>query len=197
MNNMTRSTRHRYVRISPAGFSVMAGVAFAAAAVLHPAQVSADDVNVHPASCQAPFLDQAFPMRWHEYFVMNPTTGVNTWVICPVPFDNDDLTAGSTYTLRAEGGVMPGASTRIPVCIFSVHEASNLAQPGFINGNRLVFEANLAVTKTGGSWTGSGTAAFDNIANAIGPNTNEWGAAVRCLLPVGHSVSQIVLIGPN
>ena len=158
--------------------------------------VHADDVNIHPSSCQAPYLDQAFPMRWHENYLMNPTSGVDTWVICPITFDNDDWTAGQSLDLKIVGGVMSGASGSNPSCYFSVHDARNLNQPPFVSGPATTFTTAFSgITKSGSLWeTATLTIPYDWIASALGTSKNDWGASIFCLLPVGHGISQMQLV---
>ncbi len=194
MNSSEQKSVLRPQRFSMSGKLAPALAAVGLAMTLCGGAATADDVNVHPASCQAPFLDQAFPMRWHEYFIMNPTSGVDTWVICPVTFDNDEYSSGDSFDINARGGVMSGASGDIPTCIFSVNDEENLDQPGFVSGTRRVYEQALSVTRSGSGWNGSTTVDYDDIATAVVGNKNGWAMAVRCKLPIGHGVSQIALI---
>lgn len=82
-----------------------------------PGPVVADDINTAPTACVAPFLNQAFPMRWHENYLMNPLSGTRTWVICPLIHDNDEVDFDPLFNVAITGGITPGANTGDrPVC---------------------------------------------------------------------------------
>jgi hypothetical protein len=71
---------------------IIPGMALALLSGIYPgAPALADDTNISPSACEAPFLSQAERMRWHESYLMNPTTSVGTWVVCPINFDNDEV----------------------------------------------------------------------------------------------------------
>ena len=158
-------------------------------------RVSANDLNIQPATCVAPFLNQAFPMRWTEHFLMNPSDGVETWVVCPVNFDNDVVDLDGTFIVT--GAVMSGASASAPVCYFTAYDRRNQKQLPYITGTDRTYGAVIPVTKTGTSWSATLNVDRAGIVASIGGNANNWGAAVFCRLPVGHSVSQIRYVQPG
>jgi hypothetical protein len=106
-------------------------------------QSIANDVQVAPANCVAPYLDQAFPMRWHENYLMNPTSNIATWVICPMDLDVDVLPVG--FVAFVTGGIMSGASGELPSCFFTVNSAVNLLQPPFIPGPAAIYTLSMQV----------------------------------------------------
>lgn len=159
-----------------------------------PSHVNANDINVHPSACVAPFLSQAQPLRWHELYLMNPATNVSTWVICPMTFDVD-VVKFMDFDVVVEGGVMSGASSDLPRCFFAVAGKDNLDQPPFILGNPKKFSVALSVSKTGARWGGvAGFVTQADIQADIGtPVLSDWVASVFCQLPPGHSITLIRL----
>jgi hypothetical protein len=151
----------------------------------------AGDVNVSPSSCQAPFLSQAQGMRWHENYVMNPSWGVNTWLVCPINFDNDTLP--SAFVVGVIGSLMDGASSERPNCFFTVHTAVNTTQPPFRSGNDGVLTWPLEFNMVDPTlWAaGRGISSVD-VAGYLG-DPDFWAMAVYCRLPVGYSISQVTI----
>jgi hypothetical protein len=174
-------------------------IAAAAAGLSPPSAVLADDSNMAAASCFAPFLDQAFPMRWHEHFLMNPTTGVTTFVICPINFDNDEWgNTTSISSVRVNGGIMAGADPSDPLCFFTVNSGTNLNQPPFITGTDQTFTVSMPISRNGSNWNARLSNVQISAINAgAGNDKNAWAAAFFCKLPTGYSVSQTNVILPN
>jgi hypothetical protein len=171
-------------------------------------QAQANDVNVPPSMCVAPFLDQAFPMRWHEHFLMNPSTGSRTWVICPLTFDNDVVTWSApqpTVEIRVTGAISSDASLAdVPQCFFTVADRLNLNQPPYVMGPARTYQQGLGTTTNNPIPQIWQAAAITNIAAmraAIGTNPgtpdagamNDWSSTVFCRLPPGYSLSQIAV----
>lgn len=155
-------------------------------------QSIANDVQVAPANCVAPYLDQAFPMRWHENYLMNPTSNIATWVICPMDLDVDVLPA--TFVAGVSGGIMSGASGEIPSCFFTVNSAANLLQPPFIYGPAVTYTLSMQVDTLDPYpiWTaGIGVSALDVYAFLSDPNL--WAASIFCKLPPGYGISQLLI----
>lgn len=155
-------------------------------------QSIANDVQVAPANCVAPYLDQAFPMRWHENYLMNPTSNIATWVICPMDLDDDTLPA--TFTAVVGGGIMSGASGELPSCFFTVNSAVNLLQPPFIYGPAATYTLSMQVGTLTPSpiWLAAvGANALDIYALLSDPNL--WAASIFCKLPPGYGISQLVI----
>jgi hypothetical protein len=155
-------------------------------------QSIANDVQVAPANCVAPYLDQAFPMRWHENYLMNPTSNIATWVICPMDLDVDVLPVG--FVAFVTGGIMSGASGELPSCFFTVNSAVNLLQPPFIPGPAAIYTLSMQVDTldTYPIWTaGIGVNALDVYAFLLDPEF--WSASIFCKLPPGYGISQLVI----
>ena len=112
----------------PATLLVIAGISTI------PAAKAAEWYSVPPSACVAPFLYQAFPMRWHEAYLMNPADNIPTYVICPVTTNAAEL-AGANYSAQIYGAKMSGASSDTPQCFFGVTDQYNLSQPPYITGN--------------------------------------------------------------
>lgn len=167
-----------------------------ATALTGPAPVVADDINTAPAACVAPFLNQAFPMRWHENFLMNPLSGTRTWVICPLTYDNDVVDFDPNFSVAITGGITPGANTGDrPVCYMTVNDRRNLFQPPYIFGQQRRYVGGLNTlinSPVSGAWQANGSVTIAALSSSIGiGNRNDWSASVFCRLPPGYSVSQI------
>jgi len=178
---------------------VLAGLA----ALLLPAlfvapQAVANDINMHPAGCQAPFLNQAVPMRWHELYLMNPASNIATWVICPTTWDQDVISwpAGGFTSVRIDGAVESGASVDAPLCFFGAADRDNLSLPPYINipGGKKSFIQNLATNKTPPRWFSQGAINHDALRSALGgTSSTRWNVSLFCMLPPGHAISTIFL----
>ncbi len=170
--------------------------AFAASIVLLPLPGAANDLNVHPASCVAPFLNQAFPMRWHENYLMNPANNRPTWVICPLNFDNDTspITVGTSFIVEVIGRDMPGAEDTLPQCYFTLHSAFNLLLNPYADGASLIATDPLTtetlVIEDATLWVAGGSGQRPRPATG---NENFELVSVFCRLPAGYAISGIVL----
>jgi hypothetical protein len=183
----------------------MSGTAAAATMILtlgvgmtHTPMVMANDVTVPPAMCVAPFLDQAFPMRWHEHYLMNPPSGTTTYVICPLTYDNDVVTWNPEVNLvRVTGGFSPSANLAdAPNCFFTVADRTNLSQVPYINGTGRTYQIGLATainSPIAQTWQAQASnIPRTDIASATGSNNvNDWSATVFCRLPPGYGISNV------
>lgn len=158
----------------------------------------ANDIVMHPAGCQAPFLSQAGPMRWHENYLMNPVTNISTFVICPLTFDSDVVTfpAGGLTNVRIDGAIQSGAGFQSPQCFFSSADRENLKLDPYINvpGGDRTFIQLLTTTSTSPRWFASAPISNDAISAATSsPNPAFRNAAVFCQLPPGYAISTIMV----
>lgn len=158
----------------------------------------AKDINLHPASCQAPFLNQAFPMRWHEFYLMNPASNIPTWVICPTTWDWNVVTwpAGGTSNVQIYGAIQSGASSDAPLCFFSAADRDNLELSPYISipGGKKSYIQNLSTTNTPPKWKATGFVSHDSIRSSLGgTNPSHWSVSVFCQLPPGYAISNIYI----
>lgn len=159
---------------------------------------SANDIVMHPAGCQAPFLSQAGPMRWHENYLMNPVGNISTFVICPLTFDPDvvNFPAAGTTNVRVDGAVQSGAAPQAPQCFFASADRENLKLDPYINipGGDRTFITPLGTNLTFPRWFASVPVSNDAITAATGgANPAFRNAAVFCQLPPGYAISTIML----
>lgn len=151
----------------------------------------ANDVQIAPSNCVAPYLGQAFPMRWNENYLMNPITNTSTWVICPVLFDVDVLPAA--FNAAVIGGRMTGAGPELPTCFFTVNSAVNLAQSPFIFGPAAKYAKNMPTQLNAADtriWqSGVGIESTQILAAAGAPVG--WAMSLFCKLPPGFGISQL------
>lgn len=155
-------------------------------------QSIANEVQVAPANCVTPYLDQARPMRWNENYLMNPIDNVATWVICPMNLDADVLPVA--FSVVAVGGIMSGASGEFPSCFFTVNSAVNLLQAPFIDGPAAIYGRNmqLEVASSTPIWLAGVNVSALDIYNLL--STPElWAASIFCKLPPGYSISQLLI----
>lgn len=172
-----------------------------AAAVLAGATVAnlakANDINVAPSACQAPFLDQARPMRWHEWYIMNPVDNTTTWVICPLTFDEDVVNwpAGNTSSVNIHGASQTGASGS-PLCFLAAADRENLDLDPYVAvpGGARNYLQNLSTNVSPPRWTASGSVSHDAIRSSLNSNSAQnWGMTVLCRLPAGFGISNIFI----
>ena len=179
--------------------SVCAAVALLACGMAATSPTYSNDIVVHPASCVAPFLDQARPMRWHEHFVMNPDNATEpTYLICPMDFNPSVVTlaAGGTFVVQVIGARMDTAGSGLPTCEFSVHRNTNLKQGIYLDrAPRQTYKEGLTANSSGSLWVATTTVTRTDVEDALGnANQFDWALATVCLLPLGYSISQIRLL---
>ena len=190
---------NRQVRKTSTGGMLAIAAALFAGALTTASPVLAKDITVHPASCRATFLNQAGPMRWHEYFLMNPDTNQSTYIICPMTYDPDVVVfggAGGQFSVQIYGGIMDGSGgSGLPFCEFKVHQRDNLRQGIYINRPpNHTYSIGMAAASQGNLWAASANVQFDDIAEDVGTtNWRNWAASLVCLMSPGHSVSWISL----
>jgi hypothetical protein len=160
-----------------------------------PMTANAAAVSVHPASCVAPFLFQAEKIRWHEHFVLNPSTNQQTWVVCPINVDTDFDGESTTY-VGASLVRTKGADTTPAQCFFTAHNAINQNLGEFNDGPDYTYTiplSNIGVT-------GSVVAAYGSFSP--GDIYEDWGPAaadyppsfsIYCRLPSGWGVNTVVM----
>ena len=187
---MKRTIRLRRIiqKISvPLVLSICAGVMLLATA----GNSVSNDLNVAASTCRAPYLDQAGPMRWHEHYLMNPSSNRDTWVICPFIFDNDILVPG-IYGVRVRGSFMADASSELPTCFFTANHVKNAMQEPYRSGPNRTYTRHLpSVFGTGGlGWYAVAVFSFDEI----GGDESAWVFSVFCKLTSGFSISGINIL---
>lgn len=200
----TRRSEHRTPTHGMAVSATLAATVILTTTMTGAPPVFANDVTVPPSMCVAPFLDQAFPMRWHEHFLMNPTSGSRTWVICPLTYDNDVVDWTTGVSVRVTGGISPNVSLAdVPVCYFTVADRTNLNQPPYITGPSKIYQQGLGTVANNPFpqvWQASGpNVPIASIRASIGTDPavsnaaamNDWSATVFCRLPPGYSISQV------
>jgi hypothetical protein len=197
---MVRKMNANTNRPLSASTRIIPGMALALMSVIYPGTPAlADDTNISPSACEAPFLSQAERMRWHESYLMNPTSSVATWVVCPVNFDNDELAGATSLTISIQGTYMAGALSW-PTCTFHATDAWNryqapysTATPNYKFNKALALSTHLSDTV----WERYGSVSISAINAAIGTAKDDWQFSVSCYLPPGISISQIELVGPG
>jgi hypothetical protein len=163
------------------------------------APVKANDIIMAPAGCQAPFLDQARPMRWHEWYLMNPITNRTTWVICPLTYDEDVVSwpAGGSSSISVYGANQTGAAGA-PVCFFGAADRQNISLPPYIiapPGSGRTLAQNLSTTLSPPTWRSTGSVSHDDIRSALGgTSAQNWGLTIFCQLPPGYAISGVNVI---
>lgn len=184
---LTAVPRRLLSTLLPATLLVIAGLA------TMPAAKAAALYSVPPSACFAPFLNQAFQLRWHEAYLMNPSDSVATYVICPLSVDVVDLT--TNIQVGVYGANMSGAVSS-PQCFFGVTDQGNLSQPPYIDGVKRRYGTALPTTISGSLWQAiSPVITRTVIDTAIGSPTSAVTQtnAAFCLLPPGWGISQIAL----
>jgi hypothetical protein len=161
---------------------------------LTPSVALANNVTAAASTCVAPYLDQAVPMRWHENYLMNPSSNVATWVICPMTFTADELTP--VFKAMATGAIMDDASIELPSCFFTINTAGNLMQPPFITDNADVYTRSMDTEDSAPSWRAVVEVSTQDIVEAISPDPGVWAVSIFCRLPPGHSISMLRLCPP-
>jgi hypothetical protein len=172
-------------------------MALASVSGLAPMTASAD-LNVPALSCQAPFLDQAEPMRWHEHYLMNPANNRGTWIVCPLPIESDIM--NNTFVIGAFGNFIPGTVTippgEFPSCYVNIIDINNQHLEGYINnpGQRKIYSVLLQTQNPVNTlWSVASAISVQNVVNTIGQScTNPadcWGVSINCYLPSGYALN--------
>lgn len=179
--------------------AVLSAVLLATVAWQNPQPAWGNDITVAPAACVTPFLDQAFPMRWTEHYLMNPPDGIRTWVVCPLTYDNDVVTFSPEVDVRVTGAIAPGATLAdVPVCYFTVSNRTNLSQPPYIDGPAQIYQTGLGTSTNDPAAQLWQATVFNIPRGAIAGATqssdvNDWSASVFCRLPPGYSLTNVFL----
>jgi hypothetical protein len=161
-----------------------------------PAAKAAEYYNAPPSNCVAPFLDQAFRMRWHESYLMNPADSIPTWVICPIETSPQNLT-DSNYYAFVQGAKMDGASSDSPRCFLAITDRQNLSQPPYLDvvGAKRKYIVALNTALSGTIWSASPFSSItaSQVSTDIGGSTSPYTQVVTlfCALPPGYSISQV------
>lgn len=110
------------------GFGGMAvGAAMLGAASFTVVTPAVADYNIGALACQAPYLDQAEFLRWHEHYVINPVGSQTTWVVCPIAYDSIKLP--QQFQVGAFGNsTVPGTNA---LCYANVIDLRNQHIPTF------------------------------------------------------------------
>jgi hypothetical protein len=180
------------------GSRLAAGI-LAIGASLGAVSTQANDINIHPAACQAPFLDQARPMRWHEHYIFNPlSNSLATFVICPATYDNDvvNFPSGGSSFVRVDGATQNGAPSQAPACFFAAADRENLDLDPYVNtpGGARTFIQPLGTSLTFPRWFSQASISHDGIAAALGSSDPTfWNVAIFCQLPLGYGISNLVI----
>jgi len=153
------------------------------------------DVNVSGLACQAPFLDQAQRLRWHEHYLLNPINSQPTWVVCPIPHETDIL--GATFGVWASGVKMAGV-TAFPICVFNVVSLFNENIPGVVDrpGRNWKFVAAMPeLASSTQLWGFQIITTRAAVVAAVGDGTNigNYTFSVNCLLPPGYALQMVSL----
>ena len=149
----------------------------------------ANDVSAPGSVCNATYLEQAFPMRWHENYLMNPSWNPSTWVICPVTYDND-IVPPARFNVGVFGSLMPGASPTLPTCFVAITNLMNTTQDPFRTGNGRKYTKYLPISVSNSdNWIAEAPLFYDEIAPYAGPNPNSWVVTIYCELSSGYSIT--------
>lgn len=176
---------------------------------------AAADVNIGALACQPPYLSQAQNLRWHEHYLINPTTtpmgGVAqaTWVVCPIAFEHNDLPADGVFQVGAFGNTQPGASP-LTNCIANVVDLrnQNISDGGFLvnPGQDMIFSKQMESKNPSNTlWSSWATITFAevdrgmmsppstpiNLAGGRGPAF--WTITINCELKPGQALNMVSL----
>ena len=164
------------------------------------------DINIGALACQAPYLDQAEGLRWHEHYVINPGNGVTTWVVCPIAFETQQLP--NQFQVGAFGNsTIPGTNA---LCYANIVDLRNQHIPtgNFLNnpgqdmtGQWLMSTKNPANTLWS-SWVTLTQAAVNGAhmpppQTPVDPTQTQgpayWSMTINCQLKPGQALNMVSL----
>ena len=164
------------------------------------------DINIGALACQAPYLDQAEGLRWHEHYVINPTNGVTTWVVCPIAFETQQLP--NQFQVGAFGNsTIPGTNA---LCYANIVDLRNQHIPTFnflnnpgqdMTGQWLMSTKNPANTLWS-SWVTLTQAAVNGAhmpppQTPVDPTQTQgpafWSMTINCQLKPGQALNMVSL----
>jgi hypothetical protein len=151
----------------------------------------------HPSSCVAPYLAQAELMRWHENFLLNPSSGVRTWVICPIDmYVSDFVVPQGNWLTQVFLQKSVDASPQAPLCYFTVHSVINQQWGGFISGPSHKYTTPLQNLTSGEITVAQTTVTPTEIFQALGAGVESYPfhVSVFCRLDPGWGLSGVELI---
>ena len=164
------------------------------------------DINIGALACQAPYLDQAEGLRWHEHYVINPTNGVTTWVVCPIAFETQQLP--NQFQVGAFGNsTIPGTNA---LCYANIVDLRNQHIPTFnflnnpgqdMTGQWLMSTKNPSNTLWS-SWVTLTQAAVNGShmpppQTPVDPTQSQgpayWSMTINCQLKPGQALNMVSL----
>jgi hypothetical protein len=174
------------------------------------------DVQIGALACQPPYLAQAQNLRWHEHYLINPTTapmgGVPqaTWVVCPIAFESNDLPANEVFQVGAFGNFTQSGPGSLTNCVANVVDLrnQNIPEGGFLvnPGQNMIFTKQMSSqTPIGTLWSAWATITFAEIKNRmmsppstpVNPAGAEdpafWTITVNCELKPGQALNMVSL----
>jgi hypothetical protein len=149
------------------------------------------DLNVPALTCQAPFLSQAGPMRWHESYVWNPAGNVGTWLVCPMPIETANLAV--SFWVGAWGNFQIGVTNESPFCMLQItdienqHIAQYLPNPGQKKIYSEMLDTRNPVNTIWSAATQFQTAEVTQELGSRGPEY--WSVSLACYIPSGHGLN--------
>lgn len=185
--------------------AVLSAVAFAANIAGIPSAMS--DVNVGALACQPPFLDQAASVRWHEHYLIAPTTGSQqVWVVCPISFETKDLP--DQFFIGAFGNSVNAGTSAL--CYANVVDIRNQHIPvlNFLDnpGQNMVFSTIMQTQNPANTlWSSWVMLSKDQIiARMMDPPSTPisqgqsvgsayWTITVNCRLNPGQAINMVSL----
>lgn len=173
----------------------MLGAVILPLAFICPANSVLADLNVPGLACQAPYLDQAFPMRWHEHYIYNPESNRGTWVVCPVAFETAELPNPFWVSVF---GVFTQGARGFPVCYMNVVSLRNQHLNGILEnpGQKHIYTIQLTnETPSGQQWAAHGQVNFNSVVSGLnnGGDPPYWTITVNCMMPPGHAIGMVSL----
>jgi hypothetical protein len=165
------------------------------------------DINIGALDCQAPYLDQAEGLRWHEHYVINPENGVTTWVVCPIAFETNDLP--NQFQIGAFGNTVPGANG-LNACYANIIDLRNQHIPtnNFLNnpGQRMTFQTIMNTQNPSNTlWSSWVTLTQGQIngghmpppSTPVDPTQSQgpafWTITINCQLKAGQALNMVSL----
>jgi hypothetical protein len=173
--------------------------AIACCASVFATTVAQADINVPGLACQAPFLDQAFPMRWHEHYILNPRGNQTTWVVCPLSFESSGVP--QNFAVYVSGVKQPG-TTSFHRCYVNFIDIANQDIPGVVDNPGQNFVATYLLPNSdqaGQRWVSAQGFTIGGVTGDVGSACGPacWTISVNCELPGGFALQMVSLIGTN
>lgn len=173
--------------------STLVATAIVAIGLVSHTGVARADTQVPALACQAPYLDQAFRLRWHEHYLHSEAGNPTTWVVCPITLETDNI--GANFEVWVTG-IRESTASGFPLCFVNVVSLWNENAPFYQNQARnykAIYQLQELNTGRPALWVHSVRLSRAQVEADVGDgrDVNWYTFSINCRLPPQISMQMI------